>query len=204
LLKEVNHRVKNNLATIIGLLYAEKRNAVAERQLTYRSIMEDMINRIQGLSTVHDMLSASAWGPLLLNELIMQVINLHLRLLPPEKRISMEVSTSQVRVNAKQAGSLALIFNELATNTSKYALRDRDTAYIKVLIAAEENIVQCEFRDNGPGYPAKVLRQQQQNVGIYLVQTIVHKDLHGEVILRNDNGAVTMIKFKNLIEVKSI
>ena len=203
LLKEVNHRVKNNLATIIGLLYAEKRYAVAEHQLTYRSIMEDMINRIQGLSTVHDMLSASAWSPLLLNELIMKVINAHLRLLPPEKRVSMEVSNSQVRVNAKQAGSLALVFNELATNTSKYALRNRDTAYIKVLITAEENIVQCEFRDNGPGYPDKVLQQQQQNIGIYLVQTIVHKDLHGEVTLRNDNGAVTMLKFKNLIEVKS-
>jgi len=72
LLHKVNHRVKNNLSTIVGLLYAERRRARAEDQFAYQSITENLINRVQGLAIVHGLLSVSrkrycswsgtAWG----------------------------------------------------------------------------------------------------------------------------------------------
>ncbi len=210
LLREVNHRVKNNLATIIGLLYAERRHAKIENRSTYQTTMKDLINRVQGLAAVHDLLSASQWSPLSLSKLTSRIIYAALQGLPYDKRMSVEVSPSPVRVTPKQANSLALVINELATNTVKYALSTGDTGQITVRITDDdegtsppqggESIIIFEFRDDGPGYPEKVLQLERYNVGLYLIQAIVRGDLHGELMLHNDHGAVTRIRFKPIAE----
>jgi PAS domain S-box-containing protein len=198
LLQEVNHRVKNNLTAIIGLLYAEQRYTRVEDQPAYRTMMRDLANRIRGLARVHTMLSAAEWAPLPLDELTRQIIQVSLQMLPRDKHFSVDVTPSPVRVTPKQASSLALVINELATNTVKYALPEREPAHISVRIACEDedDTVLFEFRDNGSGYPEEVLRLESHNVGLYLIQTMVRDDLGGEVALRNDDGAVTTIQFK--------
>jgi PAS domain S-box-containing protein len=196
LLREVNHRVKNNLTAIIGLLYAERRRAGMEDQSAYQSIMQDLINRVQGLATVHSLLSTSGWTPLLLSDLTTQVIRSSLQMLPRDKGVSVEVTPSPVRVTPDQAHDLALVINELATNTVKHALRERDIAHITVRIALEDDTVRFEFRDDGPGYPEEVLQLERQNVGLDLIQNMVRKGLRGELSLHNDHGAVAVIQFK--------
>jgi two-component sensor histidine kinase len=196
LLQEVNHRVKNNLTGIIGLLYAERRRYGMEDQPAYQSLMDDLTSRVQGLARVHDMLSAAEWGPLPLDELTRQIIQGALQMLPHHKRISVDVTPSPVRVTPQQANSLALVINELATNTVKYALAKRPKAHISVRIALEEDTVLFEFRDDGPGYPVEVLRLERHSVGSYLIQTMVRDDLGGELSLHNDHGAVTTVRFK--------
>ncbi len=204
LLNEVNHRVKNNLAAIIGLLYAEQGHTGVKEEAIYQSIMKDLINRIQGLATVHRLLSAAEWTPLSLDELAREIIYSALQILPPDKDISVEVLPSPVRVTPDQANNLALVINELATNTVKYALSGRSTACITVRITLEEDIVSAghtilfEFRDDGPGYPEEVLQfdQRGHNVGFDLIQNIVWDGLGGELVFHNDDGAVTTIRFK--------
>jgi len=195
LLDEVNHRVKNNLSAIIGLLYAERRHAGMEDQAVYQSITQALVNRVQGLATVHSLLSASEWAPLRLNELAAQVIRSSLQMLPRDKHVSVDVTSSAVQVTADQAQNLALVINELATNTVKHALRERDTAHIAICIALEEDTVLFEFRDDGPGYPEEVLRLERYSVGFDLIQNIVRKSLRGELSLHNDRGAVAVIRF---------
>jgi PAS domain S-box-containing protein len=195
LLHEVNHRVKNNLAAIIGLLYAERRHSELDNQEIFQSVMKNLINRVQGLATVHRLLSASEWTPLPLSKLAEQVINSALRAVPRNKRISVEVTASSVQVSAKQANSMALIINELATNTVKYALTERQKAHITIRISSENDMIQFEFRDDGPGYPEQTLSLEQHNVGFYLIQSIAKNDLRGECILCNDGGAMTTIRF---------
>ncbi|MCK4471612.1 MAG: PAS domain S-box protein, partial [Anaerolineae bacterium] len=62
LLDEINHRVKNNLSAIIGLLYTERRYADMDSQATYQSVIQNLVNRVRGLATVHSLLSASGWA----------------------------------------------------------------------------------------------------------------------------------------------
>ena len=57
-----------------------------------------------------------------------------------------------------------------------------------------------EFRDDGPGFPVDVLDFEHWNVGMYLVQNIVCRDLRGEMTLFNDNGAVITIRFPASVE----
>ncbi len=197
LLHEVNHRVKNNLAAIIGILYMEKSHAQLRKQkLDYLAVLQDLINRIQGLATVHKMLSAAQWSPLPISSLATQVIESTLQALPPDKRLGFEVSPSPVEVTPKQAHHLAVVINELATNTIKYALRERQAGRMKVAIEQADGLVMLEIRDDGPGYPPEVLSMEYFNVGCDLVQTIVQKGLGGELALFNDGGAVAQIRFR--------
>lgn len=196
LLREVNHRVKNNLAAIIGLLYAEQQYLNSKDGEAYQDFIRDLINRIHGLATAHHLLSEAQWLPLPLHNLIEQIISSALQALPLDKYISVEVSPTSLRIAPKQANDLALVINELTTNTMKYALTGRRAAWIMVHIVQKDDIVQLEFRDDGPGYPDDVLEAKHYNVGIYLIQTVVTKGLDGEVSFHNDEGAVTQMRFR--------
>ena len=90
--------------------------------------------------------------------------------------------------------------NELATNTVKHTLHERDTARISVRVEQQDHMVHCEFRDDGPGYPQDVLQLERYNVGFELIQTIVKEGLRGDLKLLNDHGAVSRIRFKAQVE----
>jgi two-component sensor histidine kinase len=205
LLREVNHRVKNNLTGILGLLYTARdsiemdADTVHPRAL-YLSTMNDLICRVRGLATAHDLLSASRWAPLRLSDLAARIINVSLEALPPDKRVVVNVLPSSVRVTSDQAHNLALVIGELTTNTVKHTLEGRDTAHITFQSTlndadSQQPLVRCEFRDDGPGYPRDILRWEGCNVGFDLVQNIMRKGLRGELTLHNDGGAVAVIQF---------
>lgn len=196
LLHEVNHRVKNNLSAIIGLLYAEKRHAGIADHAAYQDIMKDLINRIQGLAMVHQLLSAAQWTPLPLEVLVTQIIDAAIRVLPLTKQLAVQVNACPVLITPKQANHLTLVINELVTNSIKYALDERPQAAVTVYITREDELACLEFRDDGPGYPEETLTLAQYNVGLYLVQTIVQNDLRGQLTLGNDGGAVAIIRFR--------
>ncbi len=195
LLNEIDHRVKNNLCAIVGLLYAERRHSGIEQQTAYQAIMQDLVSRVEALATVHDMLSSSQWSLLNLSELATRVIRSALQTLPRNKRVLVRVSPSEVLVAADQAQNLALVINELATNTLKYALKEQEETVIEVGIEQYGDVVQFLFRNDGPGYPEAVLRLEQYNVGFGLVQNLVRVGLRGDLELYNDNGPVTVVRF---------
>jgi PAS domain S-box-containing protein len=195
LLQEVNHRVKNSLASILGLLYLEQRRAPVGERAIYQAITRELGSRIEGLAMVQNMLSATEWAPVPLAELARQTLHTALRLLPAEQQVSSEISPSAALVSPKQANSLALALHELVTNTIKYALPGRQQAHIGVRIAREAETVLLEYRDDGPGFPEAVLRQEQHNVGLFLLQTIVGQDLGGTLALQNAEGALSAIRF---------
>lgn len=194
LLREVNHRVKNNLAAILGLLYAAQRQIRAQPKHNGPEIMINLISRIEGLAAAHRLLSAAQWAPVPLDELTSQVIHAAMQTLPADKDVAVHVNDSTVQIYPSQANSIALILNELTTNTIKYALNGRRAVHIKVNIAANSDGAQLLFCDDGPGYPDQIA--QNISVGMSLIQTLVRRDLRGQVIFRNDNGAIADIWFK--------
>lgn len=200
LLQEVNHRTKNNLAAIIGLLHLEQRHDMSEEARTvYQTIMHDLISRIHGLATVHRLLSTADWSPILLSELATKVIHSALQALPLDKNVTVEVSPSPVKIAPKLANTVALIINELTTNTVKYAWPTRDLGCISVRIELVNEEVLVEFHDDGPGFPAEVLSLEHHSIGWELIQTLVQQGLQGKVSLHNDHGAVAIVRFPQLV-----
>lgn len=202
LLNEINHRVKNNLSAIIGLIYTERRHAGLKDDPHYQSIMQGLINRVQGLATVHNLLSESEWAPLSLSEVASRVIYNTLQALPRDQTLHVEVAPSPVRVTPNQANNLALIINELTTNTVKHVLSARAASpeEVKVTVSITQNgdVVLLSFRDNGPGYPPGVLEQDPQcyGTGFDLIESLVGQGLDGKIALYNDGGAVAAIRFE--------
>ena len=184
LLHEMNHRVKNNLSAILGLLYTEQRVARPESQADYRSLLRDLINRVRGLATVHSLLSDAEWGPVLLSELVTHISHSVLSLMLPHQMVGVAVTPSLVRVSPRQANSMALIINELVTNSAKYALPGQARPILNIRIALTGETVSLEFRDNGSGYPEDVLALVRQGVGLYLIQRLTEGDLHGAMTLQ--------------------
>lgn len=199
LLREVNHRVGNNLTAISGLLALERRHLGTSGQEIYQEIMDDLTNRVNSLGKVHEMLSASEWAPLSFNQIADRVIHSSLRLLPPDKSFKVKLMPSDALVTAKQAHHLALILNELTTNTAKYALTGRDNGLITVRITKSENMLQFEFEDDGPGYPEDVLKMERFNVGVDLIRQLTRRDLRGSFSLSNRPGAVAIIRFREFL-----
>jgi PAS domain S-box-containing protein len=196
LLKEVNHRVGNNLIAIMGLLLAEQRHAPKEGRPFVKMALNNVANRIQGMLEVHQLLSESEWAPMRLSELAARVITVVFGTLPAGRRAVVEVLPSSVEVSPRQAANLALVINELATNTLKYALRKREEAHITVRIGMENDGIVLEYHDDGPGYPDDVLRLERQGVGLYLLQQLIAGTLRGTFQLANAEGAVARLVIK--------
>jgi PAS domain S-box-containing protein len=195
LLKEVSHRVKNSLAGIIGLLRAQERFARRRARSSVPEIVADTVSRIEGLATVHQLLSSADWSSLQMNDLVEEVVHRSLHAVPSDKQVSLQFSFSPVSLTADQASSLALVLNELVTNTIKHTLESRQKARIRVHGGLETGKVQLTFQDDGPGYPEEALRLEHSGVGMYLVENIVRDNLQGTLKLRNDAGAVADITF---------
>jgi PAS domain S-box-containing protein len=197
LLHEVNHRVKNNLASIIGLIQAQERFRKKKGSLEFRSVCRDLASRVQGLAMAHHLLSAAGWSSIKLTDLATEVIHSTLQILPSDQRASVQVSPSPVRVTPDQANTLALVINELATNAIKHGQRGRHSPSISVRIEENDGQILFEFRDNGPGYPGPIFDEEHYDAGLYLVTNLVRRDLRGEVTLLSDHGAVSRIQFEH-------
>jgi PAS domain S-box-containing protein len=207
LLREVNHRVKNNLSAIVGLLFAEQRRADINKQPLYQSIISDLANRVQSLASAHDLLSASEWSPVQLKELIQEISQLALKALPTQPYNPLIINDTSILVTPDQAHNLALIINELATNSVKYAFPVvGDALCLTARITSDNTTIRLEFRDNGPGYPSELLQHGRPyfHVGFELIHNLVQRSLRGRMELLNNNGAVTIIEFPHIPVAKAV
>lgn len=196
LLKEVNHRVNNNLAAIIGLISMEQNRANVNTHAEYQQVMKSLTSKIRGLATAHHLLSSNEWADLSLAELIRQVTSSVLRSLPVGKNVSFEVvSPAPVYIPSSAANNLALVINELVTNAIKYAWPERSSGRLIVHVEQQDATITIQFADDGIGYPHTVLNLKQHNLGWELMQTIIKRGLNGEISLRNEQGAVAIIRF---------
>jgi len=196
LLKEINHRVKNNLTAILGLLLNGLRHSPAEGRTYVEPVLNDLSQRIQGLLHVHQLLSDRQWAPLPLSDLAENLIQTALAAVPADRQVVLQVPPSPVQISPRQAGNLALVLNELATNSAKHALADRRTIAVTVRITQEPETLCLEYRDDGPGYPPTVLNGERLGVGLDLIQKLVTGTLRGTLTLANDAGAVATLRIK--------
>jgi PAS domain S-box-containing protein len=196
LLKEINHRVKNNLMAIIGLLLNEKSQAPEAGKPFVDTAINNLTRRIEGLLQVHQMLSDTEWTPMSLTELANSIIRPVMDTAPPGCRVELVVQPSPIKVSPRQANNLALLFNELATNTVKYAFSQKKEIKIHCRADRQDGMISIEYRDNGPGYPPGVLSGWYGNIGMSLVRQLVTQTLRGDLSLSNDGGAVTTMHIR--------
>ncbi len=199
LLREVNHRVKNNLTAILGLIYSEQRRLGQEAGCTSEQIrcqvaLGDLAERVRSLATAHSLLSAHGWRPLRADELVEAVIEASVPAASDAESLVLDVIGTPLSVTPEQAHCLALIVGELTTNTLKYG-RGADRLHITVELGLEDTEARFIYRNSGAGYPEEVLAGEGHSVGLGLIKTLSTHNLRGSCSIRNEGGPVTEIRF---------
>jgi len=202
LLNDVNHRVKNNLMRMVEIVRLERARAPAS-EAGLHLVLGDLESRLQGMAVVHTMLSGTQWKPLPLDELVTLIITAALSGSPIREQIRVAVVAPPERlwVVPEQATAVALIVNELATNSVKHAFHDRQQGRLEVRLGVEGKVngrtqVRLDYCDDGSGWPEPVLSGERQRVGLRLIEASVNSPLRGQLTLRNDAGAVASITFR--------
>lgn len=182
LFDELNHRVKNSLTIVSGLLHLQARDAAPR----VREELEKAGARVQAISDVHGSLSEG--GTTQIVELSAYLKNLCARLaqsaLDP-KRVRIEVSADRARVSVDQAMPIGMIVNELVTNAAKHAYPSPKKGRIEVRIAMEENDLHIVVADYGQGFCEA--KGRRASLGMKLVHSLV-RQLGGEIVREGPPG----------------
>jgi two-component sensor histidine kinase len=199
LLGEVNHRVKNSLTAILGLIFAEQQRLKADSPVNGglprgQIALEDLSKRVRNLATVHELLASGEWRPLRADLLVGELIRASLPADVDPRRLRLTLTGEPVLLSPQQAHHLALVVGELAMNTAKH--RDsQETLHITVDLKLEDGEVRLTYRSHDSSYPDRVLDGKDHSVGLGLVRTLTTHSLRGTWAIRNDEGAVTEIRF---------
>jgi PAS domain S-box-containing protein len=197
LLKEVHHRVKNNLQVITSLLRMEGRRSATPET---RHVLTEMQGRIRSMALLHESLYRSGTlasvhlGPYL-GELAKQVFQT--QQLHPGVRLSLEMG--HVAVGMDQALPLGLLVNELVANCLKHAFPDDRTGEVRVSLQAQGSDPRwcLQVADTGEGLPPNFEAQRAQSLGLQLVNDLTQQ-LGGalEITSQPGVGAVFSVLFR--------
>lgn len=189
LLQEVHHRINNNLQIISSLLTLQANSADDEKLHNY---LKQSQNRIQSLSALHELLYQND-SPLQIkmNDYLNKVLDFHrdvLNTLP--NKVDIKLNITDASFPTKMAVPIALIVNELVTNSIKYAFNDGNNGRITIsLLPFEDKIDKwvLHVSDTGKGLPTDT-NFRKDSLGLRLV-TIMAKQIKGDLIKSNVNGA---------------
>ncbi|MCK5153414.1 MAG: PAS domain-containing protein, partial [Spirochaetales bacterium] len=195
LLREINHRVKNNLSSFIGMLYAEKKQSGNDPDVVQMEHIDSLINRVKGISIAHEMLSRSQWTAISVSKLTEKIIHSLNHLIPKDRVINTKIIPSDIFLDADQSHSIAIIINELFSNSIEHATSPGEKLTVEIEMKEKEGTIILTFKDNGPGYPVEILKSEFKNVGMYLIKNIVEQSLRGVMRVSNKDGTRIEIEF---------
>jgi len=193
LLKEIHHRVKNNLQIISGLLYLQEEQVEDAKALEAFRVSR---NRIASMALVHEKLYRSSnLSRVCLGEYVRDLLP---RLFGDTDaitpRIVQHLHLDDVRVPIEQAVPSGLIINELLTNAYKHGFAGRESGELTISVSEADDMIVIEIRDDGPGLPEGLDLAQTTSLGLQLVSNLA-RQLRGDISARNDGGAVFILRF---------
>jgi len=196
LLRELRHRVKNNLQVIASLLSLQANRSTDPQT---KKILQDSQNRVRTIALVHDILHQSpSFGNLNLGQYVQTLVaqlfgsyNLH-----PEAIASRVVIPENILIHPDQAVLCGLMINELVTNALKHGFPSGEGGEILVQIEPEpDHLLTLSVRNSGDHLPADFDLQTLPAIGLNLVQNLAQQ-LRGTLQLERGENTIFTVKFE--------
>jgi two-component sensor histidine kinase len=196
LLKEIHHRVKNNLQIISSLLNLQA--SQAEEPLVLQALQEGQ-GRVRSMALIHEILYRSDdlayidFGTYLheLTTQLWQTYHVY------AGQVALDIETDEVFLTMETAVPCGLILHELVSNALKYAFVDGRSGQITIRLQAKNNsIYELSISDNGIGFPSHLDHRQTTTLGLQLVNTLIEQ-LEGHLTVTRRSGASFTITFED-------
>jgi len=197
LLREIHHRVKNNLQVISSMLRLQSASISDE---SIHEIFNDAQNRVLTMSLVHEKLyKANDFSSVdiceYINDLVDSIASSHYF---DKEKVQININVQPTSINLDTLIPIGLIINELLTNSLKHAFHDRKKGRIEILFKKDINarLMLC-VSDDGIGIPDNLEIEEITTLGLRLVQTLVTQ-INGELSISNQSGSRFCIAFEEV------
>jgi PAS domain S-box-containing protein len=193
LLKEVHHRIKNNMNTISSLLSIQAGTVTDPGAI---AALEDAGRRIQSMSVLYDKLYRSiSFTELSFAEYVSSLVDEVVANFPNCRSVMVRKNLEDFLLDAKRLQTLGIVVNELLTNTMKYAFKGRAHGLVTVAAAAAGDSVVISIQDDGIGMPESVSFENSTGFGLQLVNALAQQ-LGGTIHIERGNGTKIVLEFK--------
>ncbi|WP_424356152.1 histidine kinase dimerization/phosphoacceptor domain -containing protein [Methanobacterium sp. MBAC-LM] len=193
LMKEIHHRAKNNLTIISSLLNLQSRHINDKEAL---GVFRESQNRARSMALIHEKLYRSDdlrkidFGEYI-RSLTIELFNSY----RASQGIELNMDIDNIDLDINTAVPLALIVNEIVTNSLKYAFPDKKTGNVSVHFAKNSDEMQLIVEDNGIGFPGDLDFRNTNSLGMQLVTSLTDQ-IKGSIRLERDEGTKFIIDFK--------
>ncbi len=190
LLKEIHHRVKNNLAVITGMLELQSMESENE---DLRNGLNDSKLRIHSIASVHELLyQSNSFSRVVMKKYLNKLLDKIQETNYSAQNIEVDQKIEPVELNINQAIPTALITNEIITNAFKHAFKDREEGKIDIRLQENAGNVQLIIRDNGKGLSDEMA--PSNSLGLKLIN-VLKKQLEAELEISSERGAEFRLTF---------
>jgi PAS domain S-box-containing protein len=201
LLKEIHHRVKNNLQVISSLLSLQSQHIKDKDSL---EMFQESQNRVQSMSLIHEKLyQSNDLSRIDMNEYTKDLTTSLFRSYADSAAIKLKTKVADIFLDITTAIPCGLIINELTSNALKHGFPDRRQGEIAIAMHPANNKIELVVSDTGVGFPEGIDFRNTTTLGMQLVITLVEQ-LEGTIELDRRAGSAFTICFKGLTYKKRI
>jgi PAS domain S-box-containing protein len=192
LLKEVHHRIKNNIASIGGLISLHMQSVSNPEAV---AVLQEAIGRVDSMRILYDkLLITDDFRDISVKNYIESLADAVLALFPDRAKIKLEKQIDDFYLDPKQLFPLGLIINELITNKMKYAFIAREAGRITISLKNVAKHVTLDIRDNGNKLPAGFDIDKTKGFGLMLVK-MLSQQLGGSFSIEKHKGTRCTVEF---------
>ncbi|MCQ2561093.1 MAG: sensor histidine kinase [Clostridia bacterium] len=193
-IREVHHRVKNNLQLVASILSIQARN---NKDPQVKAILKENVGRVQSIASIHDILTHSE-GDMhrVSSDVLMERLtaNLH-SLVPAERSIDISFSGDSIMLGADTASSVALVVTELVTNALRHGYKDGEEGKVEISVCKGAQISTIIVSDDGCGFDAS--QQRGDSLGLSIIRATVQDKLKGKLhISSSEEGTKISFDFR--------
>ncbi len=193
LLREVHHRIKNNISQIEGLLSMQ---ASSTDNAFAKSALQDAISRVDSIRMLYEkLLIGKEYREVSIKTYSESLIDSLVAVFPESQNIHIEKKIVDCTLSSKIAIPLGIILNELLTNIFKYAFKEKNKGRIVIEIEKTGNLVSLTIRDNGMGIEERNDKNKSPGFGLTLVKMLAEQ-LEGTFSIEKENGTKSELKFE--------
>ncbi len=194
LLREIHHRVKNNMQVISSLLNHQSRKI---REHKVKEMFMESQSRIRAMSLIHETLyRQSNLAEINFRDYLSSLCENLFRIYTPKgSKPKLSVDTEDITLDIDRAVPCGLIVNELISNSLKYAFPEKAGLIEITARSSENNCIELLVRDNGVGISEEIALDNGETMGLRMVFSLVKRQLGGTVTVKKDKGTAFTILF---------